>query len=69
LQIEIEKVRLELRETEKRLELQIQLQLKETEARLRTEIYRSHTRVILWVAGLIAAQIPIFFLLQKLQLF
>jgi hypothetical protein len=34
--------------------------MRETEARLRADIHRSHNRVILWVAGLIAAQVPLF---------
>jgi nucleosome binding factor SPN SPT16 subunit len=65
------KLRKEIQETEKRLEAKIQetekrfqLQLQETEARIRTDIYRSQARVVFWVAGLIAAQIPIFYFLQ-----
>jgi len=65
------RLRKEIQETEKRLEAKIQetekrfqLQLQETEARIRTDIYRSQARVVFWVAGLIAAQIPIFYFLQ-----
>ncbi len=62
-------LRKEIQETEARLRAEIekvQLQMKEMEARLRAEIYRSHNRVIFWVAALIAAQIPIFYLLKRL---
>lgn len=60
--LEVEKLRLTLQETEKRF----LLHLNETEARLRTDILRAQVRVIMWVAGLIAAQIPIFYLLKSL---
>jgi phenylalanyl-tRNA synthetase alpha subunit len=62
-------LRKEIQETEARLRTEIekvQLQMKEMEARLRAEIYRSHNRIIFWVAALIAAQIPIFYLLKRL---
>jgi uncharacterized protein Smg (DUF494 family) len=59
-------LRKEIQETEARLRAEIQLQMKEVETRLRAEIYRSHNRVIFWVAALIAAQIPIFYLLKRL---
>ena len=59
-------IRKEIQETEARLRAEIQLQMKEVETRLRAEIYRSHNRVIFWVAALIAAQIPIFYLLKWL---
>jgi uncharacterized protein with gpF-like domain len=59
-------IRKEIQETEARLRAEIQLQMKEVETRLRAEIYRSHNRVIFWVAALIAAQIPIFYLLKRL---
>ncbi|MDT7942579.1 MAG: DUF1640 domain-containing protein [Bacteroidota bacterium] len=62
-------LRKEIQETEARLRAEIekvQLQMKEMEARLRAEIYRSHNRIIFWVAALIAAQIPIFYLLKRL---
>lgn len=62
-------LRKEIQETEARLRAEIekvQLQMKEMEARLRAEIYHSHNRVIFWVAALIAAQIPIFYLLKRL---
>ena len=62
-------LRKEIQETEARLRAEIekgQLQMKEVETRLRAEIYRSYNRVIFWVAALIAAQIPIFYLLKRL---
>jgi hypothetical protein len=55
---------LNIQETEKRLLLNIQ----ETEARLRTDILRAQVRIVLWIAGLIAAQIPIFYLLRRFLL-
>ena len=62
-------LRKEIQAMEARLRAEIekfQLQMKEVETRLRAEIYRSHNRVIFWVAALIAAQIPIFYLLKRL---
>ena len=64
IRLEVEKLKISLQETEKRLLLNIQ----ETEARLRTDILRSQVRIILWIAGLIAAQIPIFYLLRHFLL-
>jgi len=61
-------LRKEIQETESRLRVEIEkvrLEMRETEARLRADIHRSHNRVILWVAGLIAAQVPLFYLLQR----
>jgi chromosome segregation ATPase len=58
--LEVEKLKIALQETEKRLLLHLQ----ETEARLRADIWRMQVRIILWIAGLIAAQIPIFYLLR-----
>jgi len=59
--LEVEKLKLSLQESEKRF----LLHLNETEARLRADILRAQVRVIGWVAGLIAAQIPIFYLLKR----
>ncbi len=75
IRLEVEKLKLSLQETEKRLSLTIQetekrllLSNQETEARLRTDILRAQVRIILWIAGLIAAQIPIFYLLRHFLL-
>jgi uncharacterized protein YlxW (UPF0749 family) len=62
-------LRKEIQAMEARLRAEIekfQLQMKEMETRLRAEIRRSYNRVIFWVAALIAAQIPIFYLLKWL---
>jgi uncharacterized protein YlxW (UPF0749 family) len=62
-------LRKEIQAMEARLRAEIekfQLQMKEAETRLRAEIRRSYNRVIFWVAALIAAQIPIFYLLKRL---
>lgn len=62
-------LRKEIQAMEARLRAEIekfQLQMKEVETRLRAEIRRSYNRVIFWVAALIAAQIPIFYLLKRL---
>jgi len=75
LRLEVEKLKISLQETEKRLTLNIQetekrllLNIQETEARLRTDILRAQVRIVLWIAGLIAAQIPIFYLLRRFLL-
>ncbi len=75
IRLEVEKLKLSLQETEKRLSITIQetekrllLSNQETEARLRTDILRAQVRIILWIAGLIAAQIPIFYLLRHFLL-
>ena len=69
------RLELNIQETEKRLTLNIQetekrllLNIQETEARLRTDILRAQVRIVLWIAGLIAAQIPIFYLLRRFLL-
>jgi len=62
-------LRKEIQAMEARLRAEIekfQLQMKEVETRLRAEIRRSYNRVIFWVAALMAAQIPIFYLLKRL---
>jgi uncharacterized protein YlxW (UPF0749 family) len=62
-------LRKEIQAMEARLRAEIekfQLQMKEMETRLRAEIRRSYNRVIFWVSALIAAQIPIFYLLKRL---
>jgi len=62
-------LRKEIQAMEARLQAEIekgQLQMKEVEIRFRAEIHRSYKRVIFWVAALIAAQIPIFYLLKRL---
>jgi uncharacterized protein YlxW (UPF0749 family) len=62
-------LRKEIQAMEARLRAEIekfQLQMKEMETRLRAEIRRSYNRIIFWVAALIAAQIPIFYLLKRL---
>jgi len=62
-------LRKEIQAMEARLRAEIekfQLQMKEVETRLRAEIRRSYNRIIFWVAALIAAQIPISYLLKRL---
>jgi uncharacterized protein YlxW (UPF0749 family) len=61
-------LRKEIQAMEARLRAEIekfQLQMKEVETRLRAEIRRSYNRIIFWVAALIAAQIPILYLLKR----
>jgi uncharacterized protein YlxW (UPF0749 family) len=61
-------LRKEIQAMEARLRAEIekfQLQMKEMETRLRAEIRRSYNRIIFWVAALMAAQIPIFYLLKR----